>query len=201
VYIEDNDNLPCTTGSICYRGFCSVNLNNAYSLYQLPPNTEVSWHTGTPATNANRLTEAQEQSVSVSGTYYAAIYSSATNCYTATLPAVINVVGCATTAPANQTTAGAPEVAKSEKTIIPATEIAPNPFNNGFNVAIHSDKAAEAVVTLIDIYGRQVQTQKTMLNIGKNNIAVNPAAKIPPGNYFLKIKTGEQVDVHKLVKQ
>jgi hypothetical protein len=201
VYIEDNDNLPCTTGSICYRGFCSVNLNNAYSLYQLPPNTEVSWHTGTPATNANRLNEAQEQSVSVSGTYYAAIYSSTTNCYTPTLPAVINVVSCSTTGPANQTTAGAPEVAKSEKTIIPATSIAPNPFSNGFNVAIHSDKATEAVVTLTDIYGRQVQTQKTMLNIGKNNIAVNPATKIPPGNYFLKVKTGEQVDVHKLVKQ
>lgn len=204
VYIEDNDNLVCPTGAICYRTYCpstSANLNSAYSIYQLPPNTVVSWHTGTPATDANRLTAAQAQAVSVSGSYYASIYSSVTGCYTPTLQVVVNIVNCSTNAAFTQAPASVKESAAGEKTILPATAIAPNPFNNGFNIAIHSDKSTEAIVTLTDIYGRLMQTQKLMLNAGKNNIAVNPAAKMPPGNYFMNIKAGERNEVHKLVKQ
>lgn len=204
IYIEDNDNIVCPTGAICYRTYCpstTANLNSTYSIYQLPPSTVVSWHTGTPATDANRLTPAQAQAVGVSGFYYASIYSSVTGCYTPTLQVVVNIVSCGTNAPFAQTGNTIKEPAAREKAIIPSTVIAPNPFNNGFNVAIHSEKSTEAVVTVVDIYGRQVQTQKLVLNAGKNNVAVNPAAKMPPGNYFLKIKAGERNEVHKLVKQ
>jgi hypothetical protein len=115
---------------------------------------------------------------------------------------VVNIISCGTNAPFGQnTTATNKESVAAEKTIIPATSVAPNPFNNGFNVVIHADKSTEAVVTLIDIYGRQVQTQKVVLNTGKNNLAINTATKMPPGNYFMKIKAGERNEVHKLVKQ
>lgn len=204
ITIEDNNSVVCPAGAICIKNTCpstTVNLNTAYSIPNLPAGTVISWHTGTPATDANRLTPAQAQAVSVSGSYYASIYSSVTGCYTPTLQVVVNIVNCNTTPAFTQATTGIQKPAASENTILPATVIAPNPFNNSFNVAIHSGKSTKAVVTLIDIYGRQMQTQKTMLNVGKNNIAVNPGTKIPPGNYFLKIKTGEQVDVHKLVKQ
>jgi Secretion system C-terminal sorting domain len=114
---------------------------------------------------------------------------------------VVNIVNCGTNAPLLQTTAAINKPADGEKTVIPATAVSPNPFNNSFTVAIHSDKSMEAVVTLVDMYGRQMQSQKVMLNAGKNNTTVNPFTKMPPGAYFVKIKAGERQEVHKLIKQ
>jgi hypothetical protein len=47
----------------------------------LPANTTLTWHTGTPATTANKITGT---AVATSGTYYAAFYHANADCYSGT---------------------------------------------------------------------------------------------------------------------
>jgi hypothetical protein len=205
VYITDDDSIAvCPTGAICIKNTCpvnTVNLNTAYSIPNLPAGTVVSWHTGTPATDANRLTPAQSQAISSSGSYYAAIYTGTNGCYSATIQVVVTIINCGPNTPLTEATIFNKENTKAPQTIIPHTSVAPNPFTNNVNVIVNADKTGEALLSIIDIYGRQLQSQKTKVTTGKNNVSMTILSKIPPGNYLLKIKTGEKLDVHKLVKQ
>jgi 5'(3')-deoxyribonucleotidase len=81
------------------------------------------------------------------------------------------------------------------------TAVAPNPFFNRLGVTVQAAKTGEAQLTLIDIYGREIVTQKTGLLKGKNNLTLEVFPNIPPGNYFLRVKAEELLEVHKLIKQ
>ncbi|MCU7615815.1 hypothetical protein NZ698_01275 [Chryseobacterium sp. PBS4-4] len=54
------------------------------------PNIEITWHTGTPATDANKV--ANPSAVSVSGTYYASFHDIAGGCYSPTTGAITVVI-------------------------------------------------------------------------------------------------------------
>ncbi|NPA08673.1 MAG: right-handed parallel beta-helix repeat-containing protein [Chlorobi bacterium] len=55
-------------------------------------NLPVTWHTGTPATDSNKI--ASPDAVSVSGTYYAAFYDAAGGCYSPTVSVPVQIITC-----------------------------------------------------------------------------------------------------------
>ncbi|MDI9882790.1 Ig-like domain-containing protein, partial [Flectobacillus longus] len=83
--------LPCTP--VVLTNTCpstTVNLNTAVSATNTPVGTTLTWHSGTPATTANKV--ANPTAIGTAGTYYAAFYDAAGDCYspTASLNIVIN---------------------------------------------------------------------------------------------------------------
>lgn len=54
-------------------------------------NSVLTWHTGIPATAANTVTNPSEV---LPGTYYASVFNSFTNCYSATTPVVVAIGDC-----------------------------------------------------------------------------------------------------------
>lgn len=81
----------CTVSNICPA--TSVNLNTAFS-GTAPAGSTLSWHTGTPATAANMLTQPQAGNITTSGTYYAAYYDAVAGCYSSTTPITVNIIAC-----------------------------------------------------------------------------------------------------------
>jgi hypothetical protein len=76
----------------------------------LPVGAILTWHTGTPATTANKMTLLQTQSVAA-GTYYAAFYDALNNCYSnfgsGTTAVTVSILTCCnggSTAPSLSTT-------------------------------------------------------------------------------------------------
>ena len=70
------------TTALCLDNICpatTVNLSTAVTATNLPQGTVVSWHTSLPATAANRI--ANPTAIATSGTYFAAFYSAASNCF------------------------------------------------------------------------------------------------------------------------
>jgi hypothetical protein len=189
----------CPNGSICAFNTCpslSVNLNNAYSIGNLPPGTVVSWHTGTPATDANRMTAAQAQNVTTSGTYYAAINISGNNCYSNTIPVIVTINPCNTITNANSLqikTAGE----------MPSGKIAvyPNPFTNSVRVIIQSEKNEQATLVLTDMMGQQLQSRSIQLVRGGNQFTLEGLDKFPSGSYFLKVNSSVGIQTFKLLRQ
>jgi hypothetical protein len=68
--------------------------------------------------------------------------------------------------------------------------IAPNPVTWGkpFYAEIMSATTQYAQVSLVNMQGRIVYTQKAKLNEGFNALAMNPTAMLPTGHYFLSIR-------------
>jgi hypothetical protein len=95
-----------TTSVTATVNLCPVNLSNSCpesssvdleDFFQgtVPDDFELTFHSGTPATDANKLSSSV---VSSSGTYFGAFYLSATQCYTATgRPLVVTIVDCCET--------------------------------------------------------------------------------------------------------
>ena len=132
----------CPAGTICVSNTCpspTVNLNTAYSIPNLPAGTTVSWHTGTPATDANKMTPEQAQNVSVSGTYYAAINISGAGCYSATIPVTVTIVPCSS----GEVVSSATEMVQLKTDMAAARSITafPNPFTRSVRVIIDSERA------------------------------------------------------------
>ena len=189
----------CPSGSICVTNTCpsqSVNLNNAYSISNLPPGTVVSWHTGTPATDANRMTDAQAQNVTTSGTYYAAINISGNNCYSNTIPVVVTINPC------NSAVTGNSFQVKSASEM-PSGKIAayPNPFTHSVQVIIQSDKNERVTLVLTDMMGQQLQSKSIQLARGGNQVTLDGLDKFPSGSYFLKVNSSGGIQTLKLLRQ
>ncbi|MGB8193225.1 MAG: T9SS type A sorting domain-containing protein, partial [Chitinophagaceae bacterium] len=175
----------------------TVNLNTAYSIPNLPAGTVVSWHTGTPATDANKMTDAEAQNVSVSGTYYAAIHISG-GCYSATIPVNVTIVQCSS-AEIGRTVqvkgAGADEAATRSIMVFP------NPFTRSLRVIIDSDKKEKAMLDLMDLQGRQLKQQSVQLSPGSNTVLLEGLDQFPSGNYFLRINSASGMKTLKLMRQ
>ncbi|WP_298392700.1 DUF11 domain-containing protein, partial [Flavobacterium sp.] len=86
-----NNNSSSVTIPITLTNTCptfTVNLNTAITSSNSQSGTVLTWHTGTPATNANQISNAATASA---GTYYAAFYDSIGNCY-GPVSGIVNVV-------------------------------------------------------------------------------------------------------------
>jgi gliding motility-associated-like protein len=63
-----------------------------------PKNTQLTWHTSLPASNANRVSN--PSAVSIAGTYYAAFFDAKNNCYSdkgnAASPVTVTLINCNT---------------------------------------------------------------------------------------------------------
>jgi hypothetical protein len=198
VYITDDDSSSCPAGTICISNTCpatTVNLINAYSINNLPTGTTASWHTGTPATDANKITAAQAAAISTSGNYYAAINISGDNCYSSTVLVAVNIKSCANAPLAGNFIHSPTEIASKKITI------SPNPFVNNIQASIQMEKDEKAVLTVMDIFGRQIKSKTVQLSAGKNQVTVDGLGKLPAGNYLLRVKSGTRVETHKIVKQ
>ena len=82
------NNCPTATADLT-----SIKVSN------LPKNTILTWHTATPATDANKVSN--PSATSIVGTYYAAFYDPTNGCYSgagkSTFPVQVDIVNCNTT--------------------------------------------------------------------------------------------------------
>lgn len=187
---------PCPADAICVTNACpqqTIDLNAVYSLPNLLEGAVITWHTGTPATAANKLTAAQAQNVSVSGDYYAAININGSECYSGTKRVVVTINSCAT---GSAVMSAAVSEASGNK-----VTIAPNPFANFIIVSINSAKNNKADLTLLDVSGRALMTKTVQLQKGSNRVSWDGLNKYPPGSYFVRIITSEGVENFQLVRQ
>jgi len=190
----------CPAGTICISNTCpslTVNLNTAYSIPNLPAGTTVSWHTGTPATDANKMTDQQAQNVSASGTYYAAINIAGNNCYSATIPVNVTITPCSSAALGTTAVQLKTEDAKATRSIMAF----PNPFTRSVRVIIDSEKKEKATLVLMDVQGRQLKQMPVQLSPGSNSVLLDGLDQFASGNYFLKINTATESKTLKLVRQ
>lgn len=72
-----------------------------------------------------------------------------------------------------------------------ALTISPNPVISKATVTFSASKAASYVLTVTDITGRVLITQKGLMNTGTNRINVD-VAQLRSGNYFINIKDDKQ---------
>jgi Calx-beta domain len=204
INIVDNDggNFVCPPGAICISNVCpssSVNLNDAYSIANLPTGTSVSWHNGTPATDANNIGTQNPLQWRLAGNVYAAVHINGTGCYSSTVLVVVDIKTCV---PAAATaSSGATTNASVTETGNKKISIAPNPFINGIRAGIYSPKEERAILTVLDIFGREIKTKTVQLNTGQNQISIEGLERLPAGNYLLRVATGANVETYKIVKQ
>ena len=188
----------CPAGSICISNSCpsqTVNLNSAYAPV-LPAGTTVTWHTGTPATDANKMTAEQAQNVSASGTYYAAINISGANCYSATIPVNVTIIACSSTGRVN-----AVQVTSEDQSAARSIMVFPNPFTRSLRVIIDSEKKEKATLILMDVQGRQLKQMPVQLSRGNNTVLMEGLDQFPSGNYFLGVRSESGMKTLKVMRQ
>jgi hypothetical protein len=191
----------CPAGMICISNICpsqTVNLNNAYSVANLPAGTTVSWHTGTPATDANKMTDAEAQNISVSGNYYAAINISGAGCYSATIPVTVTIVACSSAATGEINSV---RVQSADQPSARNIMLFPNPFTSSLRVIIDSEKKERAMIALMDVRGKELKQMPINLLPGSNTVLMEGLEKYPSGNYFLRITSGNGTKTLKVVRQ
>jgi hypothetical protein len=87
-----NSLMVVVTSPFCVSNICpdtTVNLTTALSSFSIPAGTQLTWHTGLPATNANRV--ANPAAVGANN-YYAAFYDPVNGCYSGNGYAVREVI-------------------------------------------------------------------------------------------------------------
>ena len=204
---DDESCLP----TICFGNICpsqTANLNDAYSIPRLPSGTFVTWHTEPIATSLNRLTPEQAASITIDfNTYYfyASIYNSANDCYSSTVPVFILMNTCNEPTffptPAINTSGGRnPSILSKGESVARKVTITPNPFKNGLQVSIESNKDERITLSLIDLLGRHLKSQTVQLKPGKNQITFESLSMLPQGNYYFRIVSKNSVESYKIIK-
>ncbi|HEX6179703.1 MAG TPA: T9SS type A sorting domain-containing protein [Chitinophagaceae bacterium] len=191
----------CPPGAICVTNVCPqpvVNLDTVYSIPRLPAGTTITWHSGTPATNANKLTASQIRNVGTSGTYYAAIHIAGSDCYSETIMVVVTIDPCVILLKAAASSVVTDKAQTSDERIL--ITVAPNPFNNFILVNIGSDKSEKAELFLMDLSGRSLIKRSVQLQKGSNRISINELHKFPAGSYLLKVATAGRSETMRVVK-
>ncbi len=192
----------CPPNTICISNICpsqTVNLNDAYSIQNLPPGTTVSWHTGTPASDANKMTDQQAQNVSVSGTYYAAIYISGAGCYSATVSVAVTIVACSG-ASTERVVTNAVQLKSDDLPAARKIMVFPNPFTRSLRVVIDSEKKEKAMLTLMNVQGVELKQMPVQLVPGSNTFLMGGLDRFAAGNYFLRVAGESGVKVLKVMR-
>ncbi len=77
----------------------------------------------------------------------------------------------------------------------------PNPFNRELHIAVKSSKETSAVISMIDIQGRELyHNPAQQIHKGENTISIDMVANLKAGIYFISIQTGEETRVIKAIK-
>ncbi|MDI9882791.1 hypothetical protein [Flectobacillus longus] len=108
----------------------------------LPASTTLTWHTGTPATTANKITGTSV----AAGTYYAAFFDATNNCYSGTSGSATTAVTATVTACSTPVTVGTPAVITGTT----GTSVTGNPptgVSGGTSPYTYSDGTADALCT------------------------------------------------------
>lgn len=74
----------------------------------------------------------------------------------------------------------------------------PNPAQNIVNVVTHMNKDGQGEVSVYNLIGQVVYTEKVNFVAGENNTQV-PVSNLTKGVYFLKIKSGSEEVTHKII--
>ena len=196
-FINVDEPVGCPPGAICITNICnntSVNLDSAYSILNLPSGVKVSWHTASLATDNNRLTPAQAQNITQSGSYYAAINIAGSNCYSATITVVVTIKSCGIGGTAAKTSSIQLQNANEN------VQVMPNPFKNSFRMEIVNNKTEVVTLALLNSGGNVVQTFKQQLVAGKNQVQVHGLENLSAGVYFLRIVSSNGIEVRKVMK-
>lgn len=80
-------------------------------------------------------------------------------------------------------------------------EVYPNPFQSSFTVDIFTEQTTsnEATIELFDLLGRTVHTGTVTIGNGRNSFTLDNAT-LTPGTYMLKITSGNNTVIRKIVK-
>ncbi len=78
----------------------------------------------------------------------------------------------------------------------------PNPFKEQISISLRSTVQQQVSITLSDVSGRTVQTERRNMNAGENNFMVNIPVTIPPGIYTIAVQDagGNRMGQLKLLK-
>ena len=76
-----------------------------------------------------------------------------------------------------------------------------NPFNNKISINYNLETNTKVLLFLFDVNGRLIKQQTFNGIEGDNNFTLNNLSSLPPGNYFLKIISGNEEYKEKLVKE
>ncbi len=80
--------------------------------------------------------------------------------------------------------------------------IYPNPFSKNLNVEFSTDNKADVNMEIIDISGRVVYRKDFRSIVGKNQVEINTQTNISgSGTFFLKIASGNNVLIKKIIKR
>lgn len=85
---------------------------------------------------------------------------------------------------------------------VPGIQAYPNPFREQFSISLRSPLQQMVAVTLFDVSGRTVQTERRNVSAGENNFILNIARTIPTGTYTVVVQDadGNQVGQLKMLK-
>lgn len=78
-------------------------------------------------------------------------------------------------------------------------QLMPNPARTTATVYLTSDAAAEAMVSLFDLQGRKLRTEKFQLVAGGNSLTMKNLDQLPEGTYMVQIINGQQITTKKLL--
>lgn len=78
--------------------------------------------------------------------------------------------------------------------------IYPNPYVNTFTVNIVSSRSSDATIEIYDLGGKLVYTEKAEVNPGDNRLTFDKLQHLDSGVYFVKVTSGEEVSVSRLIK-
>ena len=126
---------PCPINLANACPTATVNLTTAISASNMPSGASITWHTGTPATTANQVTD--PTAISTSGTYYLAFFDGTNNCYSNTSQSVtVTITSCvpplsANTPAAQTATTGAAKTGNAATELTPTGGTAPYTYSNG----------------------------------------------------------------------
>ena len=74
----------------------------------------------------------------------------------------------------------------------------PNPFREQFSISMRSPVQQTVAVTLFDVSGRTVQTEKRNVSAGENNFMLIVARSISPGTYTVVVRDADGIQMGQL---
>jgi hypothetical protein len=84
--------------------------------------------------------------------------------------------------------------------LISGLSVFPNPYSTDFNVSFVSTIDGNASIEMMDVQGRLVVTQSSVVANGENSILINETADLKAGVYFIKVNINKEMQMLKLIK-
>jgi Metallo-peptidase family M12B Reprolysin-like/Secretion system C-terminal sorting domain/Bacterial pre-peptidase C-terminal domain/Fibronectin type III domain len=178
----DNDyyKFVITTGGTITMTLTTLPANYSLRLLNSAGTTLVS------STNTGTTSESISTTVAA-GTYYARVYANTSN---------FNATSCYTLKVALGT------ASKGEITDVSNAEdrfiISPNPAQHTANLSFHSEMDGDAEITVSNMVGRIIFTQKASVVEGQNNAVVD-LTNLANGIYLVRIQNGDQIKTAKIL--